>query len=349
MSKIEAIKASATGKWAEIAMAVAPELAEAIARPGRHVACPVHGGKDGFRLYRDFNVTGGGICNTCGAKVDGLNLLSWITGKGIKEVISLVADAMGGKIEKSYSAPKEYLPEPKQDGGKSTKRLKAVWVEALAYQGNTADLVVRSYLKSRGLPKELADALKGVVEVHLSLPCIQTGKDGKYKDFGKHPALLSLVRDMNGDSLTIHRTYLKTSEQGWEKATAMPKAKTIMPVKSGAVWSTCAIRIGAHDGETLNIAEGLETSLAVMALGESHCWAAISASNIANFRPPAGVKRLVVWADKDRNGAGSNACAALREKLPKEVELVVRMPPIPIPPDKKGVDWLDYYNQLPRV
>lgn len=36
--------------------------------------CPLHGGSDGFRFFRDFKKTGQCICNTCGA-FDGLHIL----------------------------------------------------------------------------------------------------------------------------------------------------------------------------------------------------------------------------------------------------------------------------------
>jgi phage/plasmid primase-like uncharacterized protein len=74
------IKAAADGKWDSILSALAPSLAEALQKLGKHVACPVHGGTDGFRLFKDVAQTGGGICNTCGAHRDGLALLSWVNG-----------------------------------------------------------------------------------------------------------------------------------------------------------------------------------------------------------------------------------------------------------------------------
>ena len=67
------IRDLAHGQWLFILERLCPELGPAIARLGRHVPCPVHGGKDGFRLFKDAQQTGGGICNSCGAKADGPN------------------------------------------------------------------------------------------------------------------------------------------------------------------------------------------------------------------------------------------------------------------------------------
>ena|GEM_PF-3875092 len=60
------VRQHSRGHWLAILSRLAPELAPAIQRLGRHVPCPVHGGKDGFRLFRDAPETGGGICNSCG-------------------------------------------------------------------------------------------------------------------------------------------------------------------------------------------------------------------------------------------------------------------------------------------
>ncbi|CAI8817436.1 primase-helicase zinc-binding domain-containing protein [Methylocaldum szegediense] len=74
------VRNAARGAWVAILGDLAPELEAALARPGRHVPCPVHGGRDGFRLYPDAEKTGGGICNTCGAYPDGFSLLMWLKG-----------------------------------------------------------------------------------------------------------------------------------------------------------------------------------------------------------------------------------------------------------------------------
>ena len=67
----ETIRNRARGSWLGILGSLAPELEPALQRLGRHVPCPIHGGRDGFRLFRDAPDTGGGICNTCGAFPDG--------------------------------------------------------------------------------------------------------------------------------------------------------------------------------------------------------------------------------------------------------------------------------------
>ena len=80
MIEAKDIKQQANGYWGDITLALAPQLAQASDNIGKHVPCPIHGGKDGFRLFKDFKATGGGICNTCGEFTDGYALLQWLNG-----------------------------------------------------------------------------------------------------------------------------------------------------------------------------------------------------------------------------------------------------------------------------
>lgn len=97
MSAISAaeVKAAARGRWENICRELAPTLCEALDRRGHHVACPVHGGADGFRLFKDFDESGGGICNTCGTFSDGLALISWANGWSFSTTVQSVARVLG--------------------------------------------------------------------------------------------------------------------------------------------------------------------------------------------------------------------------------------------------------------
>ena len=57
------LRDQAQGRWSHILASLAPELESALDKAPRHVPCPVHGGKDGFRLYRDYEDNGGAVCN----------------------------------------------------------------------------------------------------------------------------------------------------------------------------------------------------------------------------------------------------------------------------------------------
>lgn len=92
------VRNAAHGRWNWIFSGLAPELELALNKPGRHVACPIHGGHDGFRLFRDFEDTGGAVCNTCGAKPDGFAVLQWLKGWNFPTTLRAVHEALGGVV-----------------------------------------------------------------------------------------------------------------------------------------------------------------------------------------------------------------------------------------------------------
>ena len=54
----EVVLRLANGRWDEILSNLAPALRPAIDAAPRHCECPLHGGSDGFRFFRDFKKTG---------------------------------------------------------------------------------------------------------------------------------------------------------------------------------------------------------------------------------------------------------------------------------------------------
>lgn len=81
--------------WLEILAYLAPSLQPAIkAGHRRHVPCPVHGGSDGFRIFKDAHQTGGTICNSCGAHTDGFSTLMWANGWDFKTCLEEVGNLL---------------------------------------------------------------------------------------------------------------------------------------------------------------------------------------------------------------------------------------------------------------
>ncbi len=92
---IEEIRPLAKGHWDYIFSALAPQLSAAMEQPGKHVPCPVHGGKDGFRLFSNYQDNGACVCNTCGEFRDGFKTLEWINGWSFFEALKHVAALFG--------------------------------------------------------------------------------------------------------------------------------------------------------------------------------------------------------------------------------------------------------------
>jgi len=104
--KADSVRQAVSGNWLFVLDALAPHLEPSLRKPGRHVACPVHGGRDGFRLFKDAHLTGGGVCNTCGIRHDGFELLMWLNGWNFKQCLDAVGNHLGvAKTRAKYPLP----------------------------------------------------------------------------------------------------------------------------------------------------------------------------------------------------------------------------------------------------
>ncbi len=325
----EQIRRLAHGRWRCILSQLAPELGKALERTGRHVPCPVHGGKDGFRLFRDVSETGGGICNTCGAYPDGLALLQWLKGWSFPETLEAISGVFSPELPR---------PEPKRKQVPTRKemfRLKFTWRGSIPADHAEAKPLHR-YLVSRGLDPRVISGLSDL-RFHPALPYYWEGRE-----LGRFPALVALVRDRRGRPVTIHRTYLT---QSGSKA-PVPEPKKLMPVISGHSVAGGAVLLG-QPGRCLGIAEGIETALAVRSATGMVVWPTLSAAFMEKFDPPSGIDTLVAWADKDLSGTGERAAETLRTRMrERQIQTYILAPGMPIPKGQKSLDWLDVLNRF---
>ncbi|WPL17517.1 Zinc-binding domain of primase-helicase [Thiorhodovibrio winogradskyi] len=331
-----------------------PALEAALQRPGRHGPCPVHGAGqgDGFRLFPDVDRSGGGICATCGAYPDGFALLGWLFGWSFPEALNRVA----GVLELTNATPPLARPAvvdrskfpvcvSKQAADQARARLRALWNESLR-PDHPGAVVLQRYLVQRGLSD--ADFDQRVLRFHPGLPYWSTAGTDRPLCMGRFPAMLALVSAPDGSAMTLHRTYLR--EDGAGKA-PMPAPKKLMASGQNRSLVGSAVRLCPVERAktpALGLAEGIETALAVRAMTGMPVWAALSATLLERFTPPPGLRRLVVWADKDRSGVGEQAAQALQRRLRASVEVRIRVPLAPIPPLARGVDWADVWQELPE-
>ena len=246
----------------------------------RHGPCPMCGGKDRFR-FDDKDGRGTWICNQCGAG-DGIDLAVRYTGKEFKAVAKEI-DLIAGNVE-PRRAPQQ--PDPR-------KRLRRV---ARAARAIRKDDPVGIYLSSRGVsPMQPLRAID-------RLPYYQDGEA-----IGEYPAMAALFHSRDGEPLTYHLTYL--SAEG--RRIHNPSKKILPPVGK---MSGGAIRLGGLS-ESIGIAEGIETALAVSQFFDVTCWAATSATMLEAFRPPEGVTSVTVYADNDENYTGQKSAYALANRL----------------------------------
>jgi phage/plasmid primase-like uncharacterized protein len=337
------VRQVAVGQWTEILEAVAPSLEPALRRPGWHVPCPVHGGKDGFRLFRDVEQTGGGVCNTCGAFHDGFALLMWVNQWSFPEALRAVTHELGIAHD-GVCAPRRARtssPRPKaQDRESAIEALNRVWQQALDPADRRAG-PLRAYLAYRGLSGVNLDG--EVVRFHPELGYWECNEQNEPKLVGRFPAMVALVTDPDGRPVTVHRTYL--APDGHKAPVPAPKKLMGYP---GSRLAGGAIRL-LSPGPILGVAEGVETALAVHLRTGMPVWSAISAGLLAKMEPPAGTSLVVVWADRDQSGAGEAAAPSLRKRLlGRGTPVAVHLPPGPITSTAKGIDWADVWCDEPE-
>jgi putative DNA primase/helicase len=342
---LQASRTSLEGKWADIYGALAPEFSDAMdaaLTPTPHVPCPVHGGRDGFRLYKDFASTGGGVCNTCGAFRNGVSLLAWLRDVTTKQSFRMAAEF----LEQGEAAGITYreAPKPKPvDPAKlaeNRKKLIAAWKASKAPAGTQ----VEDYLAARLVWTPKLNGWK--VRCHPKMACWDFDEDTDELVFrGEFPVMLSAVTGLDGKVLTLHRTYL--AQDGLGKAPGVTKSKKMMKLAVETA-SGGAIQLMPASGPVLGVAEGIETALAgFVGSGSSvPVWACVSSAMLGAFEPPEGVKHLIVWADKDAKGAGETYSKKLKERMAeRDIKVTVLLPDMAIPEGSKGVDWCDVLNE----
>lgn len=339
----EVVRREAAGHWLGILERLAPEVAGAAKKPGRsRIGCPVHGGSDGFRFFKDAAEKGGGVCNTCGAKPDGFALLMWLKGWSFPEALEEVASVCGLTPEDNHrrrepapvrTAPK--IVDHSEEDERRRQRLRRLWQEARPVENPMVALPAWAYLNRRGLKSSLLFG-EASVRIHSSVPYY----DDDYKLVGRFPALLFLITDRQGRPVTIHRIYL--TPEGVKAPVEEPKK--MMGYASDREVSGGAIRIGEPVNGVLGVAEGIETAMAARLGSGMTVWSTINSTLLAKFEPPEGVRLVVVWADLDKSKAGEGAALTLKHRLePRGITVQILMPILPIPDGKKGVDWADIW------
>jgi hypothetical protein len=315
------LERAASGRWSDIIRALScVAIADAISRR-RHVRCHRDHGKTNsqFRVFRDFEATGGGICNTCGPFANGFALLTYLNGWDYRRAVKEVAHYLEGRGLTTNLRPAPVAPTRTWEvSDENLQRLRAVWNSTQCLTGTTGE----TYLRSRGIECGLPDDSE--VRFH---PRLHYWDNDGGRSLGHFPGIVSLVRSArSGEPLTLHRTYLSSTG---DKANVPQPKKLMSAAIDGAISELgAAIRLFVVDGDCLAVTEGIETALAVRSAHPGlPVWACYSASVLTNFLPPQGVKRVFIWGDLDESGTGQIAAAKLAVRLSRRgVEARILLP-----------------------
>ena len=279
----------------------------------RNSPCPACGGVDRFSFDRQKRGNGDFYCRGCGGG-DGFDLLrrvhGWDFATALREVVAAAGIASTTSVERTPEVARRIPDEPVL--AQPTARVR----DLLRTACDPSDVPeVVAYLQSRHvwpLPRGCA------LRAHAGVDYFESGER-----IGRYAALVAPVVDIGGALVTCHVTYLC---DGRKLADFEPR-KLFGPLTGR---HGCAVRLSPATA-ALGIAEGVETALAAMRLHKVPTWAALNAALLAKFEPPAGVDRLVIFADRDT--AGLEAAWHLRDRLTIPCEL--HTPPAP------ANDWAD--------
>ncbi len=218
------------------------------------------------------------------------------------------------------AATGERQAQQRQQWAENAPRIAQVWAQCVPLvQGDPVTL----YLKRRGFGAVWP--LPAVLRLHRALPYWHGAE--KLATF---PAMVAPIMAPDGRTVALHRTYV--TADGRKADLPSPKKLT------GAAGPLAGACIPLHKPARgcIGIAEGIETALAAWRASAVPTVASYCAGNLAAWRWPAGVQRLVIFADNDKAGreaADALQARAVRAGLQSSV----------MTPTDAGADWLDVW------
>lgn len=270
-----------------------------------------HGVLPALGVSESFLANKHGPCPMCGGKdrwrfddKDGAG--TWICSQcGAGDGVSLVMKAKGWDFKTAAEEIEKLMGdvEPAAPKAKPDPKQQLEDMRHMWRRAKPPSEPVRRYLQSRGI-------------------------DGEYCDMRElWREMVVLMRSPDGEGCMVHRTLL-TADGRRDCRLFMPG-----PIAEGA-----AVRL-MRAGDTLGIAEGIETALSAAILFDVPCWAALNTSLLKKWNPPQEVKRVVIFGDCDANFAGHAAAYELARRLAEKVSVSVEIPKV------IGTDWNDVLQE----
>jgi len=241
--------------------------------------CPICSARAKFRIDDD-DGRGTWIC-VCGSGT-GMDLVTKTQGKPFNELCNEIDRLIGNDYQR--------VKIPTTSSATSLRnRVLSKFTKLVALRGTSG----AAYLNSRGI-------------FHLPAEAI------RFNDKQRHngcvfQSLYSLATDDKGELCYLHQTLL----DGAKKADIGTSAKRLKSLQEDNYLDharSVAIRMFPV-ASTLGIAEGIETALSAHQIYKVNTWATLNSGFMKKFRVPAGIKHLIIFADRDENSATGLAAA----------------------------------------
>ena len=339
----------AYGRWPEILQASG--ISDAYFN-GKNGPCPFCGGRDRYRWSNKYG--GVWLCTQCpeseGKWATGFKMLMKQLGDvSFREAADHVRHHFnGGAGEGIARRARAPLPksDPQADADRNMRRMVSIWEDSRAVTpGDPVDL----YLKRRvpGL-----DFTPCMLRFHPALDYWAPPDDpqGRPVLVGKFPAMVAKAVDPRGSFVQLHKTYLTLDGL---KADVPVVKKT----ERGIGVNGFAVAMMPVLGDTLGLAEGIESALAGAMVRRIPVWSCLNGPSMAEFDVPQWlfdqISRFVIFADHDElkalpqaraNGvrrlrsAGSHYAEQLAERVRSRGKRV-----LVVKASRVGFDMADYW------
>lgn len=350
------VKVELSGRWQSVLLDLYPNLAPAFRNPGTsRMECPIHGSTkgvkaDGFRVFKDVHTSGGGVCNSCGSFGTGIDLIAFLEQCTPSEALSILERKLGidpdGRIHKPITTPRVKIVPKTADPdevGKRSALLANIWNGATPlHRLEPTHHAIRYLAETRGLGDPDVASVQSEIRFHPAL--YYRDADDETSKGRRLPGLVSLFRDAEHRRIAIHRTYLDPDAP---VLASVPKAKKVLKRLDVTLNGSIALAGWEPVGLHANLCEGVETGLSIVRAIGRPVFAATTATLVANWRPPKGVKRVTIWADRDKvsektgTAAGQKSSVELAARLAEErLQVRIVMPHGSIRPGMP-CDWND--------
>lgn len=241
--------------------------------------------------------------------------------RAVRDALGLTADAVRPMTPRELRALRQQLARERAEReGRQLARCTDLYEQANCPEPGSS---VRIYLATRGLPASVV------------AQAVNAGSLREHRDDRGPVSMMAIAHNRNGVLRGVQLT--KLALDGHTKRGTDCDRLTFGPYKGSAC------RLLKPAGDTLAVAEGVETALAFAALRKVPCWATFGTRNLEAFDPPTGVRTVIIAADGDRatkpgDFKGLDAADALFARLRRRYRVIVAAAPT-------DLDWLDVLNR----
>jgi hypothetical protein len=298
--------------------ALAPELLPHGKRDGQEWRCGSLAGEAGQSLAVHLSGARAGVWSdfASGEAGDALDLVAAIRFNRDRRAAmawarTWLALPSGGRQDGAPEPPRAApVSTPAAISDDAEKRRRAAQALFLSARPSLAGTPAGFYLAARGIDLAELQRQPRSLRFHPSLWSSEAGRN--------FPGMLGAITNAAGQHTATHRTWLARDAGGvWRKAPLRHPKKSLGGIVGGTIriWRGASGKALAEapEGETVVIAEGIETALSIaVACPALRVLSAVSLGNMARVALPPAIRSVIIAADNDPadNQAAARGLAA---------------------------------------